>query len=385
MKQADQIGAGRMMEHNINLGNGRGGFVYKQAGYGFFPRFHGARVVIFGLAAMENGEVAAMGVYCDDDSGLSWTGENQNTVITFSADSGTTWSEYLVIEGLHSRPMMLTYLGKGALTFVMSWEKEPHAFFSRDHGRTWDERVAQQKVSNGGYLNVEGNRLVDRDESGSAVRIAEVGSNHADGSVFPEASCEFIRWSSDGGRTWDTDAMPMGWRFQETYQGRTYTRSVSEGALVRAANGWLVAALRTNMPQQYVELHHDNYEGISVSLSKDEGESWSSLLKLYDAGRHHMNLICLPNGDIVMPYIVRQDFRGGKMVSYRRGCEALISHDNGLSWDLHGRYILDEFNYYDGVNSTLTGHLASTLLDDGSILTTYGNYLTGSPLIRWTP
>ena len=41
--------------------------------------------------------------------------------------------------------------------------------------------------------------------------------------------------------------------------------------------------------------------------------------------------------------------------------------------------------YPDGMHSTITGHLSSTLLDDGSILTTYGNYLTGSPLIRWMP
>ena len=98
-----------------------------------------------------------------------------------------------------------------------------------------------------------------------------------------------------------------------------------------------------------------------------------------------MNLICAPAGNLVMTYILRQDLRNGKTVSYRRGCEALVSHDNGLSWNVGERYILDELNYFDGVNSTICGHLSSALLDDGSILTTYGNYLTGSPLIRWRP
>ena len=374
-----------MKEHTIKQWDGRGGFLRREAEYGFFPRVGTARVVIFGMAAMDNGEVAAAGVYDDDDTGLLWVGEKQHTVITFSEDRGQTWGDYIPIQALHSRPMMLTYLGNGVLTFVMSWEEQPYAFFSHDYGRTWSERVVQQKVSNGGHLNVEGSRLVDRDGKGNAVRIAEIGSNHADGSVFPEASCEFIRWSSDGGRTWDTDSMPPEWRFQESYRGKTYTRSASEGALVRAANGWLVGALRTNMPQRWVDLRHDNYEGISVSVSKDDGRTWSSPLKLYEAGRHHMNLICAPAGNLVMTYILRQDLRNGKTVSYRRGCEALVSHDNGLSWNVGERYILDELNYFDGVNSTICGHLSSALLDDGSILTTYGNYLTGSPLIRWRP
>jgi hypothetical protein len=35
--------------------------------------------------------------------------------------------------------------------------------------------------------------------------------------------------------------------------------------------------------------------------------------------------------------------------------------------------------------ATVCGHLSSTLLADGSILTGYGNYLTGGALIRWRP
>jgi len=34
--------------------------------------------------------------------------------------------------------------------------------------------------------------------------------------------------------------------------------------------------------------------------------------------------------------------KGGRSVSYRKGCEAIISHDNGLTWDLSRKYILDE-------------------------------------------
>lgn len=88
-----------------------------------------------------------------------------------------------------------------------------------------------------------------------------------------------------------------------------------------------------------------------------------------------------------MTYIVRQDYEGVRRASYRRGCEALVSRDHGQTWDTAGKYILDEFEYSDGTPLSLAcGHLSSTLLSDGRILTTYGNYLAkAAVLIRWKP
>ena len=57
--------------------------------------------------------------------------------------------------------------------------------------------------------------------------------------------------------------------------------------------------------------------------------------------------------------------------------------------ELPGRpvIVLDEFTYLQGdawVNG-MCGHLYSISMDDGSVLTTYGNYLAGGILIRWKP
>jgi hypothetical protein len=85
---------------------------------------------------------------------------------------------------------------------------------------------------------------------------------------------------------------------------------------------------------------------------------------------------------------VRDDVRDGRLASYRRGCEALISRDNGETWQTSKRYLLDEFEYFDGVKwfNGDTGHLCSTLLSDGRVLTVYGNYVAkGAGLIRWRP
>ena len=75
----------------------------------------------------------------------------------------------------------------------------------------------------------------------------------------------------------------------------------------------------------------DHWEGTAISISKDDGKTWSDMQFLFDAGRHHANLQRLPSGDLVCVMIVRADVQGGKQVSLRRGSDALVSHDNGLT------------------------------------------------------
>ena len=183
--------------------------------------------------------------------------------------------------------------------------------------------------------------------------------------------------------------MPETWHWRQQYKGKSYTRSVGEGSIVRAKNGWLVAALRTHLEPQFFGItENDNFCGIGTSVSKDDGKAWSPVQVLYHAGRMHSHLLRMPNGDIVMTYIVRQDREDGGLAAYRRGSEALVSHDNGLTWDMQRKYILDGWDYSDGDPQTpaVCGHLGSTLLDDGSILTAYGNYVAkGVCLIRWRP
>jgi hypothetical protein len=96
----------------------------------------------------------------------------------------------------------------------------------------------------------------------------------------------------------------------------------------------------------------------------------------------------LPNGDLIMTMTVRQDIRDGRLASYQRGCEAVVSHDHGITWNLAHKYVLDEWQFFDQANLHIgpCGHLYSLLLDDGSILTLHNNYLVKSiSLIRWRP
>lgn len=377
--------------HVVLQGNGRRGWIARAAEYRFLHK-EGGQLIPFGVVQMDNGEVALVSSWDD--------GDFEKPHITFSRNGGRSWSDLIaipdVVRPLNStagnRPVGLAYLGNGQLTFQL--QGAGIRLFSSDYGRTWPERITVQPPSGGeepgAEWGLEGNPLVDRDEHGVATRIAEIRWLYPRGANFPLAPSKgMIRFSSDGGRTWTDDLVPPSWHFQVNEGDTTYIRGVSEGSLVRAKNGLLVAGLRIDMPTRYFAVNSGSLEGLAVSISKDDGATWSEMQILFEAGRHHQHLLRLPSGALVMTYVVRDDIRGGTLASYRRGCEAVVSRDHGRAWDVSRRYVLDGNEYLhrdDNWAYGACGHLGSALLDDGFVLTCYANYLTNNvSVIRWRP
>jgi hypothetical protein len=352
----------------------------------------GAGIKPFGLAQMDNAELILAASW-DDGSNAKSAADREKPAMSFSRDGGRTWTPFAVVANAKGRPVMFTDAGKGSLFFQTDLTAQIHQFFTSDYGRSWqDAGVLQRPALDGafngidGYFGGEGNALVERWPAGT--RISVVGYTYRKGTSFPaDPAVGMLRWSDDGGHRWSKEVTPAAWLWQDSYQDETYIRGISEGSLVRAANGWMVAALRTDMPYRFVDMHNDNLEGIAVSISEDQGATWSPLQVLYQGGRMHANLLRMPDGLLVMTYIVRQDYDGMRRASYRRGCEALVSRDHGRTWNTAERYILDEFEYSDGSPLSLAcGHLTSTLASDGYILTAYGNYLAkAAVVIRWKP
>jgi hypothetical protein len=284
--------------------------------------------------------------------------------------------------------MGLADLGRGKLSFYTN-----KRFFSSDNGRTWPETVnVPPAAEEGSGWGGEGAPLVERDAAGN-IAIAELGyRNIVDYPASP--TMNYFRWSRDGGRTWEKAVSPKEWLWEDSWDGKTYVRGVSEGSVVRAKNGWLVAALRTDMPARWIATKNDNYEGCAVSISRDDGRTWSPLQVLHRGGRMHMHFVKMADGTLVMIYVMRQDIApdGVHYASYRRGCGALVSRDNGLTWDLTRECRLHEFDFatsregsaHEGISTLACGHTCSTLLSDGSILTAYGHYISkGIAMIRW--
>ena len=166
--------------------------------------------------------------------------------------------------------------------------------------------------------------------------------------------------------------------------------------MCRAKNGDIVAAGRTDNPKQFLGLVNDQYSGLATSVSKDNGHTWTELNHLYFWGRHHPQMILLPSGELVLTYAVRNGYTDDQDGYPRFGIEAVISKDNGKTWDLDHKYILA--SYSAQIKGTWWGSTQSTssvLLPDGSLLTAFGTGVRNLPtqkickmdvaLVKWRP
>ena len=293
----------------------------------------------------------------------------QTTVGLYSDDLGATWIE------TPTAPGRLTHLGDGNALAVGG-----ELSLSRDYGTTWETLGPRPPLPDGKAAYSLGAMVVDRDPaSGSIVRLVE--------SVFHDDA--YVRFSTDGGRTWPT-LLKAPW--------------ISETTLIRASNGDLVAATRTDGRASIADPEapfdwrraggeRDFYSGLGVSISKDNGQTWSPVTKLYEAGRHHPSMVLLANHDLVMTYVVRLGYDDTVEGLPQYGIEAVVSHDHGQTWDLDHRYVLDRWvgawAERPGVQLMAPNETDTVLLPDGSLITAYGKGFPlpgpqrGVQLVRW--
>jgi hypothetical protein len=286
-----------------------------------------------------------------------------------SDDSGETWSKPRLMHtdanGASDADASngLTYLGDGKLISASGFY-----WFSSDYGKTWGDRLAVPRSADGKELYLWDPMLVDHDPAtGRVVRLAETRYKETGTYGVPGYTCQsVILFSTDEGKTWPTELAPPEWL------------GCNECVLVRARNGDLVAILRQNMSGRYQQLWHDNYCGMAVSISHDNGYTWSKRQVLFNWGRMHSSPVLLPDGDIVVTYLVRRGYPNtpdGSRPQY--GIEAVVSHDNGQTWDLDHRYILYEWtgaiSSRDIYLDMSTGCNTSTIaLPDSTLLTVAG-------------
>ena len=283
-------------------------------------------------------------------------------------------------------PVTPTYLGGGKVLAARG--QGPAGFLlSSDYGLTWQPFAPWQPAPDGQALYGSfGPLLVDKDpRSGSVVRLAD--------SCFKNDHTACIRFSTDGGRTWP-EAIQVPW--------------ISETTLIRAGNGDIVAATRTDgtasiptskAPYDWRRVggHQDFYSGLGVHISKDNGHTWSPVNKLYEFGRHHASMVLMPDNDLVMSYVVRLGYPDTPEGLPRYGIEAVVSRDHGRTWELGRRYVLDLWDgeWFDRskglVSLRAPNETYTVLLPDGSLITAFGTGFRGKgegtprdiKLVRW--
>jgi hypothetical protein len=293
-----------------------------------------------------------------------------HTAVITSDDHGATWSErrWLHTDASGEPDITcsgLTYLGKGQLTINAS---DKSRGYSSDYGQTWTLGSSRPLTRDGEFLypGLDTNPLlVDRDPAGNIIRLAETCWKPTGvpwGSTEGPYSQAYLLFSTDLGRTWSTELKVPQWL------------GLCEIALVRAKNGDIIASCRTDSPKRYAPLKFDHYGGMGVSISRDNGQTWSELHWLYEWGRHHGSMVVLPDGRIVMSYVVRLGYTDTPDGSHRFGIEAIVSNDHGKTWDLDHRYLLSIWTgiIKGDLEHNVCQSTSSILLPDGNILTAFG-------------
>ena len=300
-------------------------------------------------------------------------------VQVFSDDFGKTWTKprWMHTDDAGNPDLIaacqLTYIGNGKLIIgTESRGSESRYWSSADYGQTWSDYAPVPLGSDGKRPYRWDPMLVDKDpETGKVIRLVETG--YSANGTFPSPtyfSQGCIRFSTDEGKTWSREIIAPQWK------------GVSEIALCRAKNGDLVAACRTDPPTRFMVTDNDQCSGLATSVSKDNGHTWTELNRLYYWGRHQPHIITMPDGDIVMTYVVRIGYTADKNDLCRFGIEAVVSRDNGKTWDLDHKYILASNNSIMKGERENWGSPQSTsnvLLPEGSLLTVFGTGVRNVP------
>ena len=111
-------------DHWVMQHDGAGGQIGHPAAFRFLP-WHGDRPVFpWGLAVLDNGGWAVAGV-----AGSMTLAQSNQTVIGLSDDQGASW-RYVEVPNCSTRPMMLSNLGSGVVSFMSSWSDEGNFRFA---------------------------------------------------------------------------------------------------------------------------------------------------------------------------------------------------------------------------------------------------------------
>jgi hypothetical protein len=285
-----------------------------------------------------------------------------------SSDHGATWSKmWFMRTDAAGNPALgfqtgLSYLGNGK---VISGT----GYISEDYGATWPGYRPVPTCWPGKAFYGWDPIYVDRDPATGKLNQLIVSDWRQVDPAHEYTSNASIFFSTDEGQTWSPTQEVPEWT------------DVNEVAFIRAKNGDLIAGCRTDNPARFKQ-DIDHYCGLAVSISKDNGKTWSKLNRLYEWGRHHPSMVVMPNGDIVMSYVVRLGYNHTMDDYPQFGVEAIVSRDNGQTWDLDHKYILASWKgNRTGPNEWWASSQATTtvLLPDGSLLTAYGTGFRGVP------
>ncbi|MBI1901316.1 MAG: exo-alpha-sialidase [Planctomycetia bacterium] len=335
------------------------------------------------LAMLPDGELVMVALFQEQHEGKlrEWTG------LWRSTDGGRAWTERERVNDLIGREQWLTSISDGTLfanCHLLAQDANnkngvTHSYIHRstDRGRTWQRtRILGKEFSEKSYAMCSRNVV----EMTDGTLLLGVGLNERPGRVA------YLWTSKDKGRTWEGGpAVTLG-----RYQGRDYDNFdcfFTEDFTYLTKSGKLLHWIRCGPPspmhpmndRRPVPAGDDSIDRTMYCESSDGGRTWGDVRDFGEYGRMYPRVLRLSDGRLLMTYTQRS-------LVYPIGLRAMVSYDDGATWDFEHDQIVIEGKTPWGAQQG--GGFGNTVqLHDGGLISCYSyraaDGQTYVQVVRW--
>ena len=336
------------------------------------------------MARMPDGQLVMVALFGETHKGKlrEWTG------LWRSKDNGKTWTVLERVKDLIGREQWLTCTSDGTLFATChllaqdynNKDEKTHSYIHRstDTGKTWQRtRIAGNHFKHLDYTMNSRNVVEMPDGS----LMLGVGLNGTPGRVA------YVWTSKDRGQTWQSsDLVKLG-----PYQDKPYDNwdcFFTEDFTYLTKSGKLLHWIRCGPPSPMHPMNdgrpvpsgNDAIDRTMWCESTDGGLNWSETRDFGEYGRMYPRVLSLEDGRLLMTYTQRS-------LAFPLGLRALISYDDGTSWDFNHDQIVIEGKTPWGMPQG--GGFGNTVqVADGSLVSCYsyrgGDDQTHVEVVRWS-
>jgi hypothetical protein len=338
------------------------------------------------MALLPSGELVMVALYQDPRPKgkiREWTG------LWRSKDNGRTWTERIEVKDLIGREQWLSCTRAGTLFAtchllaqdVNNKDGYTHSYVHRstDGGKTWE----RTRIGPAGFP-AKAVTMCSRNvvELPDGTLLLGIGVNE-----MQKGRLAWVWKSKDGGQTWDRSGPPVkiGSYGKRAYDN--YDAFFTEDFTFRNRSGRLLHFIRCGPPSPMYPMNDgrttptgdDSGDRMMRCDSTDNGQTWGEVRDLGDYGMHYPRVLRLADGRLLLTFTQRSTV-------YPIGLQAVLSYDDGKTWDLHSDRIIVEGKTPWGMASG--GGFGNTLqLKDGTLISCYtyrgADDRTHLEMVRW--